>query len=85
MNEGGSGEKESVAAGDASLHGYCRCWLGAFARICVCAASLSESHSWPTTGMSACTVWSTTLKQMYAHPRAEADTHRLKVWQPVSM
>lgn len=56
MNEGGSGEKESVAAGDAWLHGCCRYSLCALARICVCAVSLSESHSWPTTGMSACTV-----------------------------
>lgn len=58
-------------------------------RVCAC-VSLSEPHSWQTTGMSACTVglgnkWSTSPKQMYAHPRAEADTGWLKVRPPVSM
>lgn len=57
MNEGGSGEKESVAAGDAWLQR-----LLPLLAVCVCedlyvrAVSPSESHSWPTTGMSARTV-----------------------------
>lgn len=90
MNEGGSGEKESVAGGDAWLHRCCCCCSPCVKpRVCaVCVCCVTKGASQLADNRDEC-MYSVTQEQMVnstkTAARAEADTRWLKVRPPVSM
>lgn len=65
MNEGGSGEKESVAAGDAWLHRCCCCspCVKPYVRVCVCVCCVTERASQLADNRDEC-MYSVTQEQM---------------------